>query len=89
MFEVGDLVMIYHHGYGAMEDSPALNLEGTTARIKDKQMLSSFEHRYTLEFIDVVAKKPQLFKEEQAGLFWKDRNLMLLEEPIDIMEVFE
>ena len=95
MFKIGDIVEINtektRRSY-CSEDSPALNLEGTIVRIKDVQHDSfSRQNIYKLELIQLKAKKPALFEENQLNMFWRDYHLVRVEDgpELDTSSLFE
>ena len=98
MFEIGDIVKIYPHEPAfCWPDSPALNLIGTIARINSKVKDGKYNgapYYYTLEFIEIKARKPEKFKEHDAKLHWHDEHLVLVEKnkeygDMDTSELFE
>ena len=91
MFEIGDLVEIDFHGNesAVMPGCPALNLQGTIAKIKNRSPHPVFrdEYKYSLKFISVHAQEKELYDESQENLAWRADHLRPVVEEIDISSV--
>ena len=99
MFSIGDLVEIKLPDYPVYKHSAVDNLVGTIAKIEKVHMRTRYMNPYavyTLKFVELHLKEPDLFEESYSHYEWRDQHLKAVMDydpelkfkDIDISEMF-